>query len=265
MTENETPVRPGYRPGPPPAPCRNWALFLDIDGTLLDVAPRPDEVTVPPALREHLAQAAETLGGALALVSGRPIGDIDRLFAPLRLPASGQHGSEWRAAPDLATEVVAAQPVPPDLREIAEALRALDPGIVVEQKSHALAVHYRDAPELGPALGEKLRQALNGHAGMALMPGKLVWEVKDASQTKGTAVSRFMAEPRFAGRRPVFIGDDRTDEDGFRAAEALGGLALPVGARVQHWTHPGGPGFTGPAAVREWLADFAQNATGASA
>jgi trehalose 6-phosphate phosphatase len=259
MIENASPHRTGNLPAPPPAPHRNWALFLDVDGTLLDIAAHPSAVTVPPGLREHLALLEQVLDGALALVSGRPLDDLDRLFDPLRLPASGQHGGEWRPQPHLPREVVARRTIPERLRQAAESLRDLDPGIIVEQKSHALAVHYRHAPSLGPDIGARLEHALYGIEGLILLPGKLVWEVKDAAQSKGTAVERFMAEPRFAGRIPVFIGDDTTDVDGFRAVEAMGGMALPVGALIQ----PGRPGFTDAAAVRAWLAEFASSAAGA--
>jgi trehalose 6-phosphate phosphatase len=246
----ETPA--SARPAPPPPPGPDWALFLDIDGTLLDMAERPDAVVVPQGLRDHLAAAAAGLAGALALVSGRPISDIDRLFDPLRLPASGQHGGEWRPAAGAVPELTAGAEIPAALRRLADDLGRRHPGMVIEQKTHALALHYRHAPDLGPALGAELAAALEGCAGLMLMPGRLVWEIKDAAQSKGTAVERFMAVPAFAGRRPVFIGDDRTDEDGFRAAEALGGLALPVGRLARS----GLPGFADAAAVRGWLAAF---------
>jgi trehalose 6-phosphate phosphatase len=241
------------RPAPPPPPGRHWALFLDIDGTLLDFADRPDRVAVPAGLRDHLAAAAGRLDGALALVSGRPLADIDRLFDPLRLPASGQHGGEWRRTAGAAPELTAGAEIPAALRGLADDLARRHRGLVVEQKSHALALHYRHAPELGPALGADLAAALEGCAGLMLMPGRLVWEIKDAGQSKGTAVDRFMAMPGFVGRHPVFIGDDRTDEDGFRAVAARGGLALPVGRLAR----PGLPGFADAAAVRAWLAGFA--------
>ncbi|MFC3675621.1 trehalose-phosphatase [Ferrovibrio xuzhouensis] len=252
MTETTSAVRPA----PPPPPGRDWALFLDIDGTLLDIADRPDRVAVPAGLRDHLAGAAGRLDGALALVSGRPLSDIDRLFDPLRLPASGQHGGEWRPAAGAAPALTAGTEIPAGLRALAEALAGRHRGMIVEQKSHALALHYRHDPALGPALGAELAAALEGCAGLMLMPGRLVWEIKDASQSKGTAVGRFMALPGFAGRRPVFIGDDRTDEDGFRAALELGGFALPVGRLARS----GEPGFADAAAVRDWLAGFAGSA-----
>lgn len=258
MTETAIPDPPGLPPEPPPPPGSNWALFLDIDGTLLDIAETPDQVWVPPALRGDLGVIADTLAGAVALISGRPVSDIDRLFDPLRLPASGQHGGEWRPAPTRATEVLAAQTVPPHLRQVADALLALDPGIVVEQKSHAIAVHYRHAPDFGPELGARLAEAMAGIEGLQLLSGKSVWEVKDSSQSKGTAVQRFMAQPGFAGRIPVFVGDDTTDLDGFLAVEAMGGIALPVGPLAR----PGKPGFIDPVAVRSWLAEFAAVSNG---
>lgn len=260
MTETAIPETPGLPPEPPPPPGSNWALFLDIDGTLLDIAETPDQVRVPPALRNDLDLAASQLEGALALVSGRPVSDIDRLFDPLRLPASGQHGGEWRPVPQQATEVIAGQTVPPNLRAVADGLLRLHPGIVVEQKSHAIAVHYRHAPDLGPELGARLAEAMAGIDGLQLLSGRSVWEVKDSSQSKGTAVQRFMARPGFAGRLPVFVGDDTTDLDGFLAVEALGGLALPVGPLVRS----GKPGFADPVAVRAWLAEFAAVSNGAA-
>src|SRR5690606_4153414 len=129
MTQTAIPENPGLPPEPPPPPGSDWALFLDIDGTLLDIAETPDQVLVPPALRANLDIVAGELGGALALVSGRPVSDIDRLFDPLRLPASGQHGGEWRPQPQQATEVIAGQTVPQHLRHVADDLLLLHPGI----------------------------------------------------------------------------------------------------------------------------------------
>ncbi len=242
----------------PPLPQSDWALFLDIDGTLLDIAETPEAVVVPAALRDHLRLAAAALDGALALVSGRALDSVDRLFDPLRLPAAGQHGSEWRPTPQAMIRPVAVRPLPDDLHDIAAQLAALHPGILVERKSHALAVHYRHAPELGPDLGARLAAALEGRDGLMLMPGRQVWEIKDAGQSKGTAVELFLQQQPFVGRRPVFIGDDRTDEDGFRAVERAGGFALPVGPLSRSW--PSRHGFADAHAVRGWLAAFAERA-----
>lgn len=258
MIETAIPEKPGLPPEPPPPPGSNWALFLDIDGTLLDIAETPDQVWVPPKLRGDLDVISRELKGAVALISGRPVSDIDRLFDPLRLPASGQHGGEWRPEPPRPTEVLAAQQVPDSLRAVANGLLRLHPGIVVEQKSHAIAVHYRHAPEYGAELGRRLAEAMAGIEGLQLLSGRSVWEVKDSSQSKGTAVQRFMMQPGFAGRVPVFVGDDTTDLDGFLAVEAMGGIALPVGRLVR----PGKPGFTDPDAVRSWLAEFAAVSNG---
>jgi trehalose 6-phosphate phosphatase len=260
MTEQTTPAQGQAAealPLPaPPSPRSDWALFLDIDGTLLDIADSPENVSVSEQLRADLEAAAKHLNGALALVSGRTITDIDKLFDPLRLAASGQHGSEWRPTASAAAQPVVEQPLPIGLHEAAAQLSRLHPGIVVERKSHALAVHYRHAPALGPEVGSRLAQAMSGLEGLMLMPGKFVWEIKDASQSKGTAVERFLQQPAFANRLPVFVGDDRTDEDGFRAVEKHGGLSLAVGPMALR--RPTLPGFIAPAAVRGWIGDFAR-------
>ena len=248
---------------PPPLPRPNWALFLDIDGTLLDIAESPDRVQVPARLLDDLQAAEKKLCGALALVSGRPIADIDKLFAPLQLAASGQHGSEWRPVPGAATQAVAEAPLPPGLHAAAAKLGNLHPGIVVERKSHALAVHYRNAPDFGAEIGGRLAGAMAGYDGLMLLHGKAVWEIKDAQQSKGTAVGLFMQQPAFADRVAVFVGDDRTDEDGFHAVEARGGLAIPVGALALKRGRGQGrpiPAFGSPAEVRKWLAAFAMHA-----
>lgn len=243
---------------PPPLPQPNWALFLDIDGTLLDLAETPDGVRVPSDLLAHLRLAEQRLNGALALISGRAIAVIDQLFAPLQLAASGQHGSEWRPRPGAPVHAVAAAPLPPSLHDAAARIGRLHPGIVIERKSHALAVHYRNAPDFGAEIGGRLSQAMAGFDGLTLLHGKFVWEIKDAVQSKGTAVELFMRQQAFADRVAVFVGDDRTDEDGFHAVESLGGLALPVGALALK--RPQGPGFATPAQVRAWLAAFATDA-----
>jgi trehalose 6-phosphate phosphatase len=239
----------------PPVPQPDWALFLDIDGTLLDLAETPDDVAVPAGLRDHLRLAERRLNGALALISGRSIAAIDQLFAPARFAASGQHGSEWRPVPAAAPQTVAAASLPSGLHAAAARIARLHPAIVVEHKSHALAVHYRNAPDCGAEIGSRLAAAMAGYAGLMLLHGKAVWEIKDATQSKGTAVHLFLRQPAFAGRRAVFVGDDRTDEDGFRAVENHGGLALPVGPLALR--QPQRPGFASPAQVRAWLAAFA--------
>ena len=228
------------------------ALFLDVDGTLLEFAPRPHEVRVPADLPPIIAACARRLSGALALVSGRAIAELDSLFVPLRLPASGLHGAETRAAPG--ADITRTPPLP---RDVVEALMtATSPwgGVEVEDKGATLAVHYRAAPDAEAALRETLAQfATEQPVKLSLMQGEFVFELKPPGFDKGSAISGFMRLPAFAGRRPVFISDHPIDEAGFAAARALGGFGLSVGRHL-----PGTAGwFANPAALRAWLAAMA--------
>ncbi|MED5619426.1 trehalose-phosphatase [Ideonella sp. BN130291] len=223
------------------------ALFLDFDGTLVDIAPSPDRIVVDPALTHALARLSERLGGALAIISGRPIAELDRWLAPLTLPAAGIHGAERRRAagtverlPTTALDAIATR---------AEALAATHPGLRVERKGAAVALHYREAPQWEAACREAITQALAGAPGLQLLDGKMVLEVLPRGVSKGHAIEAFLAEPPFAGRQPLFLGDDVTDEAGFEVVQRLGGVAVKVG-----------PGPTiaaqridGAAAVRRWL------------
>lgn len=241
----------GWVSGPDPRPA---CLLLDLDGTLLDIAPRPEAVRVPDGLVATLEAVGRRLEGALALVSGRPIGELDRLLAPLRTAAAGVHGAELRRRPGGPIE---RQPAPAAL-ERARALLAtaeLPVGVLVEDKEVALAIHWRTAPEPPQALLDRLRALVAEAAGaLEAVPGKAVLELRAAGLDKGGAVRALLAAPPFAGRRPVFVGDDTTDEDAFRAVERVGGVALPVGPAP-----PGGrPAvFAGPERVRAWLARIA--------
>jgi trehalose 6-phosphate phosphatase len=226
------------------------ALFLDIDGTLLDIADSPDRVVVPPSLGRDLARASVALGGALALVSGRSITSIDRLFEPLRLPAAGQHGLELRYAAD--DPVIVARRV--DLGALRQRLMPVTgiAGIEIEDKGESLAIHYRRARIDGLRLRRWIADVLACvDTEMEIIRGRRVLEIKLAGVSKATAVDGFMERPPFRGRRPVFVGDDKTDEDGFKATTARGGLAIQVG--------PGRSALSAlrvesPAAVRRWLA-----------
>jgi trehalose 6-phosphate phosphatase len=231
---------------------RPLALFLDVDGTLLDICLRPEDVVVPAELRPNLDSAYRALGGALALVSGRAIRDLDRLFAPLRLPAAGQHGSEIRLDPAGEIRRLGARGVDQALREAVALLAAEHPGVEIEDKGLALAVHYRAAPMAGPLLARALgRLVARLGEGLALCRGKMVFELRDPRFTKASAVEAFLQRPPFLERLPVFIGDDRTDEDGFEAVERHGGIAMPVGT-VRKGARRST--FAEPADVREWLA-----------
>lgn len=234
-----------------PEPAPNWALFLDIDGTILDIAPTPDAVMVPPDLPPALQEVANVLGGALALVSGRSVPWIDRVFAPLRLPTAGQHGAELRLSAGAPVRAVAA---PDDLNPIR---RRIDgaikdwPGVVLEPKTFGIGVHFRMAPDRAGEVRQLLEEiAADAGGRYELLPGKMLIELKPAGPTKGRVVAAFMATAPFAGRVPVFIGDDRTDEDGFKEVLARGGHAVQVG-----------PGLStvascfasNPAVLRSWL------------
>lgn len=204
------------------------ALFLDFDGTLVDIAPRPDAVVVEPALVRDLGALADRLGGGLAVVSGRPVAEIDRWLSPLVLPAAGAHGRERRRADGTR----APEPELPDLTEIDALMRALaakDARLAVEPKAGALALHYRAAPEAGSELGEALSALVGARPDLTLLAGKMVYEVKSAAVTKGAAILAFLEEPPFRGRTPIFMGDDVTDEDGFTAVAELGGLGVKIG------------------------------------
>lgn len=212
-----------------PEPNRNWAMFLDIDGTLLDLAPTPSQVRVPPDLPALLEALAGTLGGAVAVVSGRTLGDVDALLHPLTLAAAGQHGAEIRR-PDGAMERSAAGKNLSGLLPAIKSFTADRPGLLVEDKGMTIAVHWRQAPEHQDELGRFLdRLASEKQEGLEAIRGHRVFEIKPRAISKRTAVERFMETAPFAGRIPVAIGDDRTDEDGFAAALALGGQAIRVG------------------------------------
>lgn len=233
--------------------ARDWAFFLDVDGTLLEFAAHPQQVRVGADLIGLLQRLHESAGGAAALISGRSVADIDRLFAPLTLPAAGQHGTERRGADG--TMHRHAPPLEKLGRAAAEIVRltAAHSGLVFENKGMALALHYRLAPTLR-ALAEREMRAIAAGLGDAfeLQTGKFVVEVKPSGKDKGSAIGEFLAEAPFAGRRAVFIGDDLTDEPGFEVINRLGGHSVKVG-----------PGITRArwhlfeaAAVRHWLADY---------
>lgn len=237
---------------PPFAP--DWAFFLDVDGTLVEYASHPQEVRVGKELLALLGRLHAATEGALALVSGRSAADIDALFAPLALPVAGQHGTERRSA-DGAIHRHA-----PPLEKLGSAagslvrLTAAHSGLVLENKGMTLALHYRLAPGLRPLVEREMR-ALAADLGDAfeLQTGKFVMELKPSGRDKGSAIAEFAAEAPFAGRRPVFIGDDLTDEPGFEVVNRAGGHSVKVGPGITraHWH------LFDAAAVRRWLADYA--------
>jgi len=212
----------------PPAPRLDWAYFLDVDGTLVEIAETPERVVVAPGLAGVLQALHAACGGALALVSGRPIADLDRLFRPLALPAAGIHGLERRRG-DGTVERAAGESVA-DLHPKLAAFAAQDPRLRIEDKGASLALHYRAAPELAEKVGGFARDLdEGGDGGLRVLHGKMVVEFYRHRADKGQAIAAFMAEPPFRGRRPVFAGDDVTDEYGFRAIREMCGIAIRVG------------------------------------
>jgi trehalose 6-phosphate phosphatase len=226
------------------------AVLLDIDGTLLDFAPTPREVWVPPGLARTLNHLARRTNGALALVSGRSINDIDLIFAPDIFPAIGGHGAEMRINP--ADEPGAALLMDKELKRRLAAIAKLSPGILLEDKGYSLALHYRLAPHAEKAIFEavSLIRADLPNAPIEVLPGKLVCEIKLAGFTKATGVLELMKHEPFKGRRPFFIGDDVTDETVFAIMPDLNGLAFSVGRRAKGVAAH----FDAPSDVREFLA-----------
>lgn len=230
------------------SPC-DWALFLDVDGTLLDIAERPDIVRVPPRLVEDLRRIRTSLGGALALVSGRAIPWIDLAFRPLRLPVAGQHGAEIRLSED--APVTVDRTVDLDgARTLLRPLERID-GVEIEDKGHAIAVHYRRARDQASAKAVITEALAHLDDGIEALPGRLVYDVKARNIDKGAAVARFAATPAFSGRMPVYFGDDHTDEHAFREVLARGGVAFQVGPSP---APPDCLWIEGPAETRRWLA-----------
>jgi trehalose 6-phosphate phosphatase len=236
---------------PPPDSVGDWALFLDIDGTLLDIAATPEAVHVPPGLDRVLTRLSERLTGALALVSGRSVRVIDQIFAPLKFPAAGQHGAELRLNPGSNVANLGSETSLDWLRAELPALRALSEGLIIEDKGQSIAVHYRAAPACAADVERILTRRVRDHAdGFQLLAGKMLLEIKPKAISKASAIAEFMEHMPFAGRVPVFAGDDTTDVDGFAGALALGGHAIQVGPRP---APPGAFFLPSPAALREWL------------
>src|ERR1700732_3014098 len=228
------------------------AILLDIDGTLLDLAPTPREVWVPPDLAETLSRLQDKTSGALALVSGRSLNDIDLIFAPEQFPAVGGHGAEMRISADSEAVATHAPPMDKELKRRLAAIARLSPGILLEDKGYSLALHYRLAPHAEKAIyaAVSLIRADLPNAPIEVLPGKCVCEVQDSGFTKATGVLALRAPDPFKGRRPIFIGDDVTDEAVFGIMPDLDGLAVSVGRRATGVADH----FDEPRDVREWLA-----------
>jgi trehalose 6-phosphate phosphatase len=237
----------------PPPPALDWCLFLDVDGTLVELTDTPSQTVADPEIRSLLQEVTERLGGAVALVSGRKIETLDELFAPLKLPAAGLHGVERRRA---GGAIQGASFVDSQLDQARASLKALveaHPGTLLEDKDRTLAVHYRLAPQFEQIMRQSIIDiakplGTNYH----IQSGKMLFEIKPRGFSKATAIKAFMKESPFSGRQPVFAGDDLTDQDGFAIVEAQGGISIGVGDRVHGQFY-----LENVAAVRNWLEGIA--------
>lgn len=229
------------------------ALFLDFDGTLADLAETPEAVRVEPGLVDTLEVLRQRLGGALAIVTGRPMIQTDGFLAPLLLPTAGIHGAERRGASGIITQ--APELEMPLIEAAVDQLLRRYPALRAEKKRSAIALHYRQAPELRWACVSALQEAVSHYPEATLLEGKMVVEVKSRSTTKATAIRDFLLEAPFHGRQPVFAGDDVTDEAGFEYVQSVNGLGVKVGpGETIAWRR-----VDSPAWLRESLRLAAQN------
>ena len=225
------------------------ALFLDFDGTLVDIASQPDAVRVEDGVVPALEALHHCLQGALAIVTGRTLADIDHYLAPLRLNVASEHGAQHR---HLSATGVARSVSSPDLRATEQRLKAAllqYPGLLLETKTAGLALHYRHAPALESICSKLMDDIARDMPGMEILRGKCVLELKPAGPNKGRAVQEFMQLPAFKGRTPIFVGDDITDEAAFIAVQRLGGVGIKVG----HGTSAAAMRCESAAQVRAWL------------
>jgi trehalose 6-phosphate phosphatase len=230
---------------------KELAILLDVDGTLLDFAATPREVFVSHALRDTLARLSARTAGALAFVSGRPLSELDLIFSPLQLPAIGGHGAELRISSGAPPEAPRLPPLDAAAKRRFAAIAEAGPGIILEDKGYSLALHYRLAPDKEPFVreaAEKIRDSFP-RLPIELLPGKLVIEIKQTGFTKATAVRELMTYSPFAGRRPLFIGDDVTDLGVFEVLPDFDGIGISVGRTVAGVSFC----FEQPTDVRHWL------------
>ncbi|HWK65333.1 MAG TPA: trehalose-phosphatase [Rhizobiaceae bacterium] len=226
-------------------------LFLDLDGTLLDLAEAPDAVVVPPGLQAHLGTLSVLLGGALALVTGRPLAFVERLFPGNDFFLAGLHGAEMRNAQGGQPSAAAGDRRLEAAKEQLRHLASKWPGVLVEDKGPAVALHYRQAPEMESAVRALMRETASSVPGWTLQTGKFVVELRPAGRDKGDAIRTFMEHSPFSERSPLAIGDDVTDEQMFAAANAMGGTSFRVGPRSATTVARGR--IETPGEVRRWI------------
>jgi trehalose 6-phosphate phosphatase len=238
---------------PPPDQIDQVALFLDFDGTLVDLAETPDSICVSPQLSLLLAQLVQKLSGRIAIVSGRSIRDLERHLSCAGIAVSGSHGLELRLRDGSFVPLAAPRGLD-HARDRSMRFAGAIPGLLVEEKPFSIAVHYRQAPEREREVHEFMNR-LASATGLTIQQGKMVVELRPPGADKGDALRALMTEPEFAGARPVFVGDDQTDEDAFRAAAELGGGGVLVGApreTAARWR------LGGVSDVSAWLQRLAQ-------
>lgn len=241
--------------GPPQAPntltLDTVAVLLDFDGTLVELKPTPQEVHVPPTLKHTLSRLLDRLDGAVCIVSGRPIADLDAKFDPLRLPIVGVHGAENRLGPSAEITRATVEPLDPALKQQLLAIAAANENILTENKEYSVALHYRLAPEMERVIFDRITEicAACPPDTIEVLPGKAVFEVKPRAFNKGVAVRDLMQHEPFRGRRPIFLGDDVTDESVFAVLPEFDGLGYSVGRELKG-THGM---FATPREVRHWL------------
>lgn len=229
-------------------PLDRTALLIDLDGTLLDLAPTPDAVVVPPGLPQVLHALRHRLNDALAIVTGRPVETVEALLNDAVFAVAGEHGGAIRREPGQIPERPPLPLPPPAWLDAAERLSGAWPGTLLERKARGFALHYRGAPDAGLPLYQALNALMGDSTLFELLPAHMLWEVRPRGADKGKAVADLMQHLPFHGRLPVFIGDDVTDEDGIAMAVAMGGAGL----RVQDT-------FGDPANVRTWLRQIAES------
>jgi trehalose 6-phosphate phosphatase len=252
LAKDAAPAQPRQDQLPPtPIDPQTTAIFLDIDGTLLDIAPTPLEVKVSDALRATLASLSRMFHGAVAFVSGRPIAEMDRLFDPLRLAAVGGHGAEIRYAPAGEIRRSEIATLDEDLRAEFSRIGRIGDGVIVEDKGYSLAIHFRLAPQLGGEIMKSVTAVCKDDrcSALEILPGKAVVEIKPGGYDKGTGLREMMSVPPFTGRTPIFVGDDVTDSAAFAVLQDFAGTGFSVGGVVPGTSF----NFDGPQDVRGWL------------
>lgn len=235
---------------------KHWALFLDLDGTLIDIAASPDEIVVPRELPLTLDRLTVGLSGALAIISGRTVREIDNYLRPLRPVAAGVHGAEMRTIP-CGQVKSAVEPLDVTILHRVMKIGSIDAGITIEPKRYSVAVHYRNAEHARMEIKAALRSILDGSPDhLILCPGRKVFEIVPRQISKGMALASFMEEPLFRGRTPVMIGDDLSDVSAFDMAVRLGGVCQRVAG--EHFGYREAQ-FESPAHVRAWLLSLCEN------